>query len=84
MTDSSIRQMADTFSPAAHLSQSKWCHNRHSLMVRSGVVREKVGDILVMGEAGAQILVDPDLVEHFEVSHGRQCQWPERLGQDSA
>ncbi|PNW74951.1 hypothetical protein CHLRE_12g502950v5 [Chlamydomonas reinhardtii] len=34
----------------------------------TGVVREKVGDILVQGESGAQILVDPDLVEHFETS----------------
>ncbi|KXZ55839.1 hypothetical protein GPECTOR_2g1390 [Gonium pectorale] len=34
----------------------------------TGVVREKVGDILVQGEAGAQILVDPELVEHFEMS----------------
>jgi hypothetical protein len=24
-------------------------------------------DILIQGEGGAQILVDPDLVEHFEV-----------------
>lgn len=31
-------------------------------------MREKVGDILVQGESGAQILVDPDLVEHFETS----------------
>ncbi|EFJ50818.1 hypothetical protein VOLCADRAFT_57892 [Volvox carteri f. nagariensis] len=34
----------------------------------TGVVRDKVGDILVQGEAGAQILVDPELVEHFEMS----------------
>uniref|UniRef100_A0A7S0RQE4 RNA-binding S4 domain-containing protein n=1 Tax=Chlamydomonas leiostraca TaxID=1034604 RepID=A0A7S0RQE4_9CHLO len=34
----------------------------------TGVVREKVGDILVQGEAGAQILVDPELAEHFETS----------------
>ncbi|GLC43905.1 hypothetical protein PLESTB_000921600 [Pleodorina starrii] len=34
----------------------------------TGVVREKVGDILVQGETGAQILVDPELVEHFEMS----------------
>jgi RNA-binding protein YlmH len=27
-----------------------------------------VGDILVQGERGAQILVDPELVEHFETS----------------
>ena len=34
--------------------------------VPAGVVRDKVGDILVQGETGAQILVDPELVEHFE------------------
>ncbi|WIA30376.1 hypothetical protein OEZ86_000462 [Tetradesmus obliquus] len=34
----------------------------------TGVVREKVGDILIQGEGGAQILVDPELVEHFEAS----------------
>lgn len=34
----------------------------------SGVVRERVGDILVQGEAGAQILVDPQMVEHFEAT----------------
>ncbi|KAG2451467.1 hypothetical protein HYH02_004065 [Chlamydomonas schloesseri] len=34
----------------------------------TGVVREKVGDILVQGESGAQILVDPELAEHFETS----------------
>jgi RNA-binding protein YlmH len=32
------------------------------------VDRDRVGDILVQGEAGAQILVDPELVEHFEAS----------------
>ncbi len=36
--------------------------------MRAGVVREKVGDILVQGESGAQILVDPELAEHFETS----------------
>lgn len=34
----------------------------------TGVVREKVGDILVTGEQGAHVLVDPDLVEHFEAA----------------
>lgn len=38
------------------------------LSLPSGVVRDKVGDILVQGEAGAQVLVDPELVEHFEMS----------------
>lgn len=36
--------------------------------VPAGVVRERVGDILVQGESGAQILVDPELVEHFEAT----------------
>lgn len=34
----------------------------------TGVVRGKVGDILVQGESGAQFLCDPDLVEHFEMN----------------
>eukprot|EP00879_Flechtneria_rotunda_P010089 GHRR01010547.1.p1 GENE.GHRR01010547.1~~GHRR01010547.1.p1 ORF type:complete len:324 (+),score=44.55 GHRR01010547.1:145-1116(+) len=34
----------------------------------TGVVRERVGDILLQGEGGAQILVDPELVEHFEAT----------------
>ncbi|KAG2498318.1 hypothetical protein HYH03_003578 [Edaphochlamys debaryana] len=34
----------------------------------TGVVRERVGDILVQGEAGAQILVDPELLDHFEMA----------------
>lgn len=31
----------------------------------AGIVREKVGDVLIQGESGAQILVDPELMEHF-------------------
>lgn len=31
----------------------------------TGVVREKVGDILVLGERGAQVIVVPDLVDFF-------------------
>jgi photosystem II S4 domain protein len=34
----------------------------------TGVVREKVGDILVLGERGAQAIVVPDLVEFFQQS----------------
>lgn len=34
----------------------------------AGVVRDRVGDILLQGEAGAQILVDPELLEHLERS----------------
>ena len=33
----------------------------------TGVVRGKIGDILVHGEQGAQMLVVPDLVQHFEM-----------------
>lgn len=32
----------------------------------TGVVREKVGDIIVLGERGAQAIVDVEMVEHFE------------------
>ncbi len=32
------------------------------------IVRDKVGDIIVMGEAGAQMLVVPELVDHFEMN----------------
>ncbi|MCT7984094.1 photosystem II S4 domain protein [Laspinema sp. A4] len=34
----------------------------------TGIVREKVGDIIVLGERGAQAIVSPDLVEFFEMS----------------
>ena len=34
----------------------------------TGIVREKVGDILVLGERGAQAIVVPDLVEFFQQS----------------
>lgn len=34
----------------------------------TGVVRQKVGDIIVLGERGAQILVVPELVEFLEVN----------------
>lgn len=34
----------------------------------TGLVREKVGDILVLGERGAQMIVAPDLVEFLEMS----------------
>ncbi|KAL6757693.1 hypothetical protein V8C86DRAFT_2616727 [Haematococcus lacustris] len=34
----------------------------------TGVQRERVGDILVQGERGAQLLVDPEMVEHFEAA----------------
>lgn len=34
----------------------------------TGITREKVGDIIVQGEKGAQILVVPELVEFFQSS----------------
>ena len=34
----------------------------------TGIVRDKIGDIIVMGEQGAQILTVPELVGHFETS----------------
>jgi hypothetical protein len=49
-------------------------------LLPTGVVREKVGDILVQGERGAQVLVCPELVEHFEVRlQGGACQPHERI-----
>jgi RNA-binding protein YlmH len=34
----------------------------------TGIAREKVGDIILQGEKGAQILVDPELVNFLETS----------------
>lgn len=34
----------------------------------TGIVREKVGDILLLGEQGAQVLVSPQLVPHLEMN----------------
>lgn len=34
----------------------------------TGIERSKVGDILVVGEDGAQILVVPELVQHLEAT----------------
>jgi photosystem II S4 domain protein len=34
----------------------------------TGIVREKVGDIIVLGERGAQAIVVPELVEFFQTS----------------
>jgi len=35
-------------------------------VIGTGIVRDRVGDVLVQGEGGAQALVDAELVEHFE------------------
>ncbi|WAL60917.1 photosystem II S4 domain protein [Thermocoleostomius sinensis] len=37
-------------------------------MLGTGIVREKVGDILVLGERGAQALVVPEMVEFLEMN----------------
>ncbi|KPQ38034.1 MAG: photosystem II S4 domain protein [Phormidium sp. OSCR] len=37
-------------------------------MLGTGLVREKTGDILVLGERGAQVLVVPELVEFLELN----------------
>lgn len=37
-------------------------------ILATGVVREKVGDILVLGERGAQMIVVPEMVEFLETS----------------
>ncbi|HEY9880671.1 MAG TPA: photosystem II S4 domain protein [Leptolyngbyaceae cyanobacterium] len=34
----------------------------------TGLVRDKIGDIIVLGERGAQAIVDPDLVEFLEMN----------------
>ncbi|HEY9737239.1 MAG TPA: photosystem II S4 domain protein [Trichocoleus sp.] len=34
----------------------------------TGLVRDKIGDIIVLGERGAQAVVDPDLVEFLELN----------------
>jgi photosystem II S4 domain protein len=37
-------------------------------MLGTGIVREKTGDIIVLGERGAQVIVVPELVEFLEMS----------------
>ncbi|MGB3239067.1 MAG: photosystem II S4 domain protein [Geitlerinemataceae cyanobacterium] len=37
-------------------------------MLGTGIVREKTGDILVLGERGAQVLVVPEIAEFLEMS----------------
>lgn len=36
-------------------------------LLGTGIVREKVGDIIVLGERGAQAIIEPDLVEFLEM-----------------
>ncbi len=37
-------------------------------MLGTGIVREKTGDIIVLGERGAQAIVVPELVEYLEIN----------------
>jgi photosystem II S4 domain protein len=37
-------------------------------ILNTGIIREKVGDILTLGERGAQIIVIPEMVDFFQVS----------------
>jgi photosystem II S4 domain protein len=37
-------------------------------MLGTGIVREKTGDIIILGERGAQVIVVPELVEFLEMS----------------
>jgi hypothetical protein len=37
-------------------------------ILNTGIVREKVGDILTLGERGAQIIVVPEMVDFFQLS----------------
>jgi photosystem II S4 domain protein len=36
-------------------------------LLGSGIVREKVGDIVVLGERGAQVIVDPSMVDYLSL-----------------
>lgn len=47
------------FDPASH-------RDFLGAMLGTGLVREKTGDIIVLGERGAQVIVVPDLVEFLE------------------
>ncbi|MBD0335878.1 MAG: photosystem II S4 domain protein [Cyanobacteria bacterium Co-bin13] len=49
------------FDPASH-------RDFLGAILGTGLVRDKIGDILVMGERGAQAIVDPDLVEFLELN----------------
>ncbi len=49
------------FDPASH-------RDFLGALLGAGIVREKVGDIIVLGERGAQAIVVPDLVEFLEMS----------------
>ncbi len=44
------------------------CRDFLGSILGTGIERSKVGDIIILGETGAQILVAAELVEHFEQS----------------
>ncbi len=44
------------------------CRDFLGSILGTGIERGKVGDIIILGETGAQILVAAELVEHFEQS----------------
>ncbi|MBE9177572.1 photosystem II S4 domain protein [Oculatella sp. LEGE 06141] len=49
------------FDPASH-------RDFLGAILGTGIVREKVGDIIVLGERGAQVVVVPEMVEFLEMS----------------
>ena len=48
----------------------------------TGIERSKVGDIILVGETGAQILVVEELLEHFELNL-TQVHAPQNLAPDA-
>ena len=50
-------------------------------MLGTGIVREKTGDIIVLGERGAQAVVAPELVEFLEMSLKQVRSVPVKTGQ---
>ena len=49
------------FDPASH-------RDFLGAILATGVVREKIGDIIVLGERGAQVIVIPEMVEFFQTA----------------
>ena len=49
------------FDPASH-------RDFLGAILGTGIVREKVGDILVLGERGAQVIIVPEIAEFLEIS----------------
>ena len=57
-----------TISNSAQSSGLSACRDFLGSICGTGIDRGKVGDIIILGETGAQILVAAELVEHFERS----------------